>query len=206
MQRRDLVRIATIALGGMVHTPALAALLKTKNRHLINAPDFIAQAVDVFSLQQRGLVASIAETIIPATELPGALEADVPRFIEILAGNWMTAAERTAFTEGLATVEALSREREHRAFSRCDPAQRKLLLEWIEEQHRDHAWYQPSYAGDIGGDIPFIAQIKELTVFGFFMSEVGCRRVLRYNPMPGRFEADIPLVQGESGWTPTPLM
>ncbi len=37
---------------------------------------------------------------------------------------------------------------------------------------------------------PFFAKIKELTVIGYYSSEVGAKQELAYNPMPMRYEGD----------------
>jgi gluconate 2-dehydrogenase gamma chain len=210
LYRREFISIASMMLGGLVHTRALAALLNGEKQYLFKAPDFIQQSVSEFSPAQRQRVSAIVDIIIPATaNSPGALDAAVPKFIELLVANWMTDDERTEFKRGLEEIDQLARQRHKEAFVDSDPKQRQALLETFEARYSDHPWYQQGRVdtpGSYKNAIPFIAQLKELTVFGFFMSEVGCKQALRYNPMPGRFEADIPLDQNDSSWTPTPLM
>jgi len=45
----------------------------------------------------------------------------------------------------------------------------------------------------------YFSVIKELTIFGFYTSEVGASQVLHYNPIPGKFNGCVPL--GEIGKT-----
>ena len=74
-------------------------------------------------------------------------------------------------------------------------------MEALEEAASDSAWYEfANTQRDFISDAPFICQIKELTVWGFFTSEIGEKQVLRYNPMPMRFDGDIPLGPDESTW------
>ena len=42
--------------------------------------------------------------------------------------------------------------------------------------------------------------IKQMTVWGYFSSEVGATQALRYVPVPGRFEGCIPYNEGEKAW------
>jgi hypothetical protein len=42
--------------------------------------------------------------------------------------------------------------------------------------------------------------MKELTLLGYFTSEIGCKQALRYTETPGRFDPCAPLVPGEKSW------
>jgi hypothetical protein len=42
--------------------------------------------------------------------------------------------------------------------------------------------------------------IKELSLLGYFTSELGATEALRYNPIPGRYEGDIPYKKGDRVW------
>jgi len=42
--------------------------------------------------------------------------------------------------------------------------------------------------------------IKELTLLGFFTSEVGMTKVLRYAETPGRYDPCVPYAKGETIW------
>jgi hypothetical protein len=46
----------------------------------------------------------------------------------------------------------------------------------------------------------FFRMMKELALLGFFTSEVGYTKVLRYTEVPGRFDPCIPYTQGEPAW------
>jgi hypothetical protein len=42
--------------------------------------------------------------------------------------------------------------------------------------------------------------MKELTLLGYFTSEVGATKALRYVPIPGRFDGCIPYKKGDKAW------
>jgi hypothetical protein len=42
--------------------------------------------------------------------------------------------------------------------------------------------------------------MKGLTVTGYFTSEIGATQALEYLPIPGKFEACIPLKPGQKAW------
>ncbi|MBM3792621.1 MAG: gluconate 2-dehydrogenase subunit 3 family protein [Acidobacteria bacterium] len=94
MERREAIQLVVIGGGSVAgaqaqehqHAPAAAAAATAK----------------FFTAPQRKLVEEIAEMIIPAhAHSPGAREAGVTVFIEDLA-----ASDKTAWTEGLAAVDA----------------------------------------------------------------------------------------------------
>jgi hypothetical protein len=42
--------------------------------------------------------------------------------------------------------------------------------------------------------------MKELTLLGYFTSEIGCTQAQRYVESPGRFEPCLPYKRGERAW------
>jgi gluconate 2-dehydrogenase gamma chain len=48
---------------------------------------------------------------------------------------------------------------------------------------------------------PFILTMKELTLLGYFTSEVGATQILQYLPVPGRQQGCIPLHEAGNGKT-----
>ena len=101
MNRRHLMHLVVAALG-------TAALPGSATLRAIAGEQPHAQAsrpgVDA---AQRHLVDLLAEMIIPATDTPGAREADVPAFIETMVADWYTDTERTIFLQGLAATRAI---------------------------------------------------------------------------------------------------
>ena len=48
-------------------------------------------------------------------------------------------------------------------------------------------------------DNHYFRMMKELTLWGYFSSKVGCKEALRFNPIPGRYEACI-AYNNEPAW------
>ena len=191
MNRRQFMQLSALVLaGGAVSGPSLAV---DQQQLFALGRSFIEQPVDLFSSAQRKLLQAAVETIIPRTDTPGALDASVDRFIELCVAQFMTEPERTVFIAGLDEL-----------VNAVDQQQSDLitLLTELEEQHSDAAWYQLGNRVGNGFDssAPFICQLKELTVVGFFMSEVGATQVLRHNPMPGQFDGDTMLASDQPSW------
>ncbi len=203
MNRRDFLECAALLVTGASASKLGWALTEEQHLYLATAPDYVDREINRFDKTLRPLVAAIAEAIIPRTDTPGAIDAGVPRFIEVMVDQWLTEDEREIFMAGLETLQATSATDFGKPFEALDATQQLALLEQLEEEASDSSWYE---MGNIRrafvSDAPFICQVKELTVWGFFTSEVGGTQVLRYETMPMRFEGDIPLGPDESTWMP----
>ena len=61
---------------------------------------------------------------------------------------------------------------------------------------------QKAYMDGKADDAPahYFRLMKELTLLGYFTSEIGCTQAQRYRERPGRFDACVPYTPGESAW------
>lgn len=131
-----------------------------------------------FSSSDRTLLNEIAETIIPATpDSGGAKDADVVSFMEEIVRDFYSPVERSAFTDGLAQLQSASREKfSGRDFVAITPDERHALLVTFEKPNPTPEYYR---------------MMKQLTVWGYFSSEVGATQALSHNPVPGRYESCV---------------
>jgi hypothetical protein len=200
MNRRQFLEFTSLILAGS-SLAGNAYSTEHQQRLFALGKNFIEQPVDVFTPAQRRLVRNLVDIIIPRTDTPGALDAKADHFIELTVAHYMTAEERKTFAAGLSELQAVmdnAGDIEGEALSVLLTEQ----LNNLEERHADADWYQLGNRLGNGFDssAPFICQLKELTVVGFFMSEVGATQVLRHNPMPGNFEGETPLATDQSSW------
>lgn len=197
MNRREFLQCAAILVSGAGFSHL--ALTEEQKIFLAAAPDYIAGKVNYLSPEQRLIVAAMAETIIPKTDTPGAIDAGVPLYLERMMADWLNAEEQTVFNAGLADMESRIPAEYGKPFHALAPEQQRQILVDMEAAAADSAWYGRGRApGVFLSDAPFICQFKELAVYGFFTSEVGSTQVLRYDPMPMYFDGDVPLGPEES--------
>jgi hypothetical protein len=181
--------------------PVWSALSSEQQTYLAGAPNYTAGAVSFFTAAQRKIVAAMCEVVIPRTDTPGAIDAGVPRFIELMLADWMNQQEREIFSAGLADMEQRIPEQHGVSFDQLEPAQQLKEMEALEDAAGDSPWYNfGNVQREFMSDAPFICQFKELTLWGFFTSEVGVKEVLRYLPMPMQFDGDEPLDRNQSSW------
>ncbi len=198
MNRREALRIATALLGGIV-SPTLASAIAADA-----SPN--AHSSKVFSITQFKQVSLLAELIIPTTNTPGAISAGVPQFIAMMVGDWYTDTERQIFFTGLADLNSWCQSQFQRDIHQCDSVQ---LTQALTEAEREAMVYKANVAASMqlsmgvsDQNAPFFSKIKELTVLGYFTSEVGVTQSLAYNPMPMEYKGDIPFVEGDKQWAP----
>lgn len=197
MNRREFLQVAALLTAGASSVPRGWTMSAEQQTFLAAQADYIDRhTADFFSPEQRSTVAAIAEQTIPATDTPGALAAGVPRFIELMVADWFTDSERKTFVAGLDSFIA----RSGGELAALPTEQQLALLEQEEEAAADSDWYDMGNTMRMWDETaPFICQIKELTVLGFFLSDVGAKQVLRANPM-GEFKGDIPLASDDPAY------
>jgi len=176
VNRRDAVHRIGLLLGVAV-TPRVARAVEAG---FTTPPP--GQALRALTAAQAELVATLAEHIIPATDTPGARAARVDAFIDALLADVFTADERERFVAALADVDARARAAAGAPFVQAAAAHRIALLEALEREAR------------AGGDAatPFFPWIKELTLVGYYTSEIGATQELRYLHVAGRYDGDVP--------------
>lgn len=151
--------------------------------------------------EHRPLIAALTELIIPETDTPGAIAAGVPDFIERIVSGWYTKTERQIFLDGLVQINDHCRRHFAKDFVACDQSQQAEALAHFEQLAKQ---YQPPPRGMFDRtapeDEPFFNKIKELTVFGYFTSEIGATQALRWLPMPGQYIVDYPVSEVGRAW------
>ncbi|WJI14936.1 gluconate 2-dehydrogenase subunit 3 family protein [Pseudoxanthomonas winnipegensis] len=192
MQRRELLKMITAATGmAMIGLPSVV---------FGQAQLPVPPANNAFSKTQVALLDEIAETILPRTDTPGAKDAGVGLFMARFVTDCYDPQQQAVFRAGLADLD----KRAKGGFLALKPAQRTELLDKLAAEARA-ASPDPKKADDEGADsaaIPphYFTMIKQLVLFGFFTSEVGATKVLRYVPVPGRFDGDLPYEPGTPAW------
>jgi gluconate 2-dehydrogenase gamma chain len=201
MNRREFLQCAAILISGSTAAQLGFSLSEEQQVYLASAPDYNTHKVNYFSPAQREIVAAMAEVIIPRTDTPGAIDAGAPHYIELMVADWLNDEERAIFDAGMADMETRIPVEYGKPFVQLTPKEQLKILEDLEDAASDSPWYDlGNVQRDFVEDAPFICQMKELTIWGFFTSEEGGSQVLRYDPMPMYFDGDIPLAPEDSTW------
>jgi len=188
MTRREAILRVSAVFGGaaLVGQAAMLALPETGEAM---TPNLLFNRADVALLDE------IAETILPETDTPGAKAAGVGPFIAMMVVDSYYDADRRIFRHGLRTINERSRDAYGDDFMAIDATERTALLNELDaEQH--------AYMATKADDEPshFFRMMKELTLLGYFTSEIGYTQAMRYVETPGRFEPCVKLSPGDKTW------
>jgi gluconate 2-dehydrogenase gamma chain len=124
-----------------------------------------------FDEHQNDTVIALTELIIPATDTPGAKEAQVNRLIDLML-NESEKDQKASFIQGLAWIDARSLQRHGKPFIGLTPEQQTALLEPLADPSNKSA-------EDRQG-VRFFEHLKDATIFGYYTSKAGLEQELQY--------------------------
>lgn len=169
--------------GAWTHASAAAAL------QAAGAP--AAAPAAGLSKSELKILTTAADAIVPATDTPGAVAAGVPHFVDALVRQWMTLEERALFRAGLADLDERARQQVKRGFAACTPVQAAGVLQALRAASPYEGRTFELVARIEDPKAPFYLRLRDLVVYGYFTSETGSTKELRYVAVPGRFDGDV---------------
>ena len=116
----------------------------------------------------------------------------------VMVRDCYTSADQKIFMNGLTQLDKDCVKQNGKAFLACDAAQRTAFLTALDKEQKAFTTHQRP-------DDPahYFRMMKELTLLGYFTSEVGATKALRYLPVPGRYDGDVPYKKGDRAWATT---
>jgi len=218
MKRREAIEKVALLMGVAVSSPSLAAMLTRKNtleEHNAALKDFTPKIA--------ALLEEIVETIIPTTKTPGAKAAGVDKFITTMIADCYTEKERKYFLDGINEIDLKSQNQHKKSFVELSQPERNEIFQSFEkeafekmakkkalmkEEKKEKAEKlaeisnkEKSVATNDNMDLPHpYFMLKDLTVLGYFTSEIGTTQALEYLPIPGRYNGCVPLAKGQKAW------
>ena len=152
-----------------------------------------------YLLGKKQLLAELAETIIPSTLTPGAKEAGAVEFMIPILTECTDHKTLNRFIEGLQDLETYTHSRYQHDFTQCSGEEKEEVLHYFEEKAQSlTAWLARAEVKFLGR--PFFETLKHYTVEGYCISEKGATLALSYIPVPGKYEACIPLEPMQRAW------
>lgn len=172
MNRRDALRNLALITGGMVLVPSC----NFSQEDVLTAYDNLS-----ITPSQSQLLASIADTIIPATDTKGAADISVEDYILVMANDCMEPEAQDTFTRGLNDINGYSKKIGGKAFQKLERAEREnVIMQGMATQDEN-----------INHISQFLQTTKRLTIQGFMASEYMMTEVQQYSLIPGTYNGEV---------------
>jgi hypothetical protein len=152
-----------------------------------------------YILSKKILLAELAETIIPATDTPGAKEAGAVEYMIPFLIDCTDKKTLNRFIEGLKDLESYTFSRYHRDFIRCSEDEKLAVLHYYDQKSAvTHSLFEKIRNRLIG--YPFFVTLKKYAVQGYCISEKGATIGMRYIAVPGKNLPCIPMEPNQKSW------
>jgi len=218
MDRREAVKSVAFLIGGALSATTIATLFDSCNSPGKNGEN-------LFNAEHQKLVTELADIIIPTTaKSPGAKAANVGPFITMMIKDCYPADAQEAFVKGLDDLEARSKKEFNKSFIEISVKERndlvsKLRDETVAAQKEEKS--KSEQAAKLEQDTKgaksekeqpgnpmavkekpktapqFFAIARDLTMLGFFTSEIGATQAYEYIAIPGRYDGDVKMKPGQ---------
>lgn len=189
LSRRDAIYRVGLIMGGVISAPALSILNGCQPQ-----VQETAEEGKLLNSNQQNIISAISALIIPVTDTPGALEAGVPEFVELMIADCYPLEDQNRFISGIDDIDKDAKAAYKKSFLELEEPQQIELLTKIEKEAVEKRTSEPDFVP------PAILMLKELTLIGYFTSEIGATKALNYLHVPGKYEACIPLQPGQKAW------
>jgi len=193
IDRREAIRRVSALLGGIAFVGG-STLLTACEREQPRAAASGAGA-GTFTTEDIAFLDEVAETILPETKTPGAKAAQVGAFMALMVTDTYDERDQQIFRDGMRKLDAACQSMHTVSFKAVTPPQRLALLEQLDRE-------QKAYMDARKDEDPahYFRMMKELTLLGYFTSEIGYTKAMRYVEAPGRFDPCVPYTPGETSW------
>jgi hypothetical protein len=189
MNRREALSSVALLLGGTLIGSEMFLSGCTNENKKIGTAGLDFSAEDISFLDEVG------DTIIPATDSPGAKDAKIGEFMKTIVRDCYNKTDQDIFIAGMGKLNEASKTMNGKYFMESGPAERKTLLIALDKEQKEYT------ASKKATDPPhYFRMIKELTIWGYFTSEPGATKALRYIAVPGKYEGCIPYKKGDKAW------
>lgn len=189
MERREALRLLASAAALPLLSPQAFSLFRAVHDQLPDQP-----ILKTLNPHQNEMVTTISELIIPQTDTPGAKATHVNEFIDLILSEWYDEQERSIFLTGLAGVDASTRDLFGKDFVACGEKQQAEILRALDnEVAAARAETDAKMKRNFPPERNFFFMFKQLTLIGYYTSQVGFEQELHKEIIPSRHAGCAPL-------------
>lgn len=184
MDRRQALKNVAFLMGGAISATTIGVLFESFTIPG-NEKNFVS-----FSAIEEDVLAEFAEIIIPTTaSSAGAKAAGLGTFIPMIIKDCYPAKMQQIFADGLKAMEEKCIKKFNKNFLALTTTERQQILEELKAE---------TLAANKAPTFFLIA--RDLTILGYYSSEIGCTQAREYLPVPGRYDGSAEYKPGQKAW------
>ncbi|HVF96181.1 MAG TPA: gluconate 2-dehydrogenase subunit 3 family protein [Flavisolibacter sp.] len=173
MQRRTLLKQMVYVTGGVLLLPSCL-----QNR---SKSSLLLKGLTIDG-EQEAMVAELSETIIPATDTPGAKDISAHLFVLMMVDECYSGNDQKKFMAGLKALEQKTEKEFGKSYTALSPGEKEKLVKNLEtsKDDKDDAAF-------------FYSTVKKLTIRAYTTSKFFLTKVQVYELVPGRWHGAVPV-------------
>ncbi|HEX8849461.1 MAG TPA: gluconate 2-dehydrogenase subunit 3 family protein [Gemmatimonadaceae bacterium] len=192
IDRRDAIKRVSILLGGVALVGG-SSLWSTACR---TEREAAYKGVGKFSPDDVALLDEVADTILPPTKTPGAKAAKTGPFMALMVTDCYEPKDQQVFMDGMKQLDAATQKSAGTTFMKATPDQRLAVLQALDKEQHDYMKDKK----DREAPAHYFRMMKELSLLGYFTSEIGMTQAQRYAEAPGRYDPCVDYKPGDRAW------
>ncbi|MBE9489120.1 MAG: gluconate 2-dehydrogenase subunit 3 family protein [Bacteroidetes bacterium] len=204
MDRRAALKNLTLSIGYAVAAPTLLNMLSSCTAEADTwMPVF-------FSEQEKKLVTQLVDIILPSSNLPGALDVNVPQFMDLMYKDVEIETNQKRFQNGARLfAEKFEKVFEKEISKGTKEDVQKLFVTYFdlsESEIKKVLKEQRTPIDEISNvkmdsylTYKFLFSVRYYALYGYYSSEKIGEEVLAYDPVPGRYLSCISLEDASGG-------
>lgn len=209
MNRREALQRVAMILGGSI---------VGANLFLEGCTRSATKTVEgLFDEKMINIIGDLADAILPPTSTPGAKEAGVGNFIPVFVRDCYTEKQQQAIVDGLATLDKKSQEVKGKDFASLTIEERTEVADNLykeSEEYNSQRWERIKDEVEknktkqnelVKPDVDYepehwFKMFRQMTLTGYFNSELGLTKALRYVKIPGKYDGNFPYKKGDKAF------
>jgi hypothetical protein len=186
MNRRDAIGRVALLMGGTLIGSEL---------FLSGCKSTTDEVADLSKPEDISFFNEVGETIIPETSTPGAKAVNVGAFMAVMVRDCYAPADQKIFLTAKDNINKAANRQFDKDFTACNMKERTDVLNKLDTEQKAYTSTKEKKAPN-----HYFRMVKELTLLGYFTSEAGCTKALRYVAIPGKYEGDVDYKKGDRAW------
>lgn len=208
MNRRIALKNLAMSLGYAVSAPTIMNIMASCTADAKSwTPLFLSE-------DEKHMVTHLADIILPTTKTPGALDVNVPQFLDAMYKDIEKESNQKLFKDGAKIFADNFESKFNKPISKGNKEEIEILLSnyfnLSQEKQDDILKFQNIDQDNVPTEVlkdytlyKFLLSVRHYTLFGYYTSEKVGETVLAYDPIPGVYNGCVPLddITGGIAWS-----